>query len=50
MNELAKKIAIFINHNDIDTSKHTMEEIINGYFESQDKMFKEIEGELLISL
>jgi hypothetical protein len=49
-NEFAKKIAEFIKHNNIDVSKHSMEEIVAGYMEAQSKMYKEIEKELISSM
>ena len=33
--ELAKKVADFIKHNKINTSDHTMDEIVKGYFMAQ---------------
>ena len=50
MNELAQKIAQFIKANSINTKEFTMEQIINGYFKSQEKMYSEIEKDLLNTL
>ncbi len=33
--ELASKVASFIKYNKIDTTEHSMEEIVKGYFMAQ---------------
>ena len=48
--DFALKIAKFIRANNIDTSRHSMAEIIDGYMAAQDKMYAGIEKTLATTL
>jgi len=44
--ELAKRVTEFINHNNIDTKQHSMDEIVAGYFASQIEAIEKAGSEL----
>lgn len=46
-NELATKIAAFIKHNNIDTEKHSMDQIVEGYFAKQIETIEEAGRQVL---
>ena len=48
--ELAQKVFEFIAHNQIDTSKVSMDEIVQAFFEAQLKAIDEAGNELFESL